>query len=73
MPVKSIFFAIPVQNVRQQLGLPQENLVKAQGISFVTVNRWGNGQTAPSKIAQISFGNYSAEMIEQGKLKNDRV
>ena len=45
-------FPETVKGVRQQLGLSQEELAHALGVSFATVNRWENGKTAPSKLAQ---------------------
>lgn len=44
-----------VRGVRRQLGLSQEELAQALGVSFATVNRWENGKTLPSKLAQRQF------------------
>jgi putative transcriptional regulator len=44
-----------VKDVRKQLGLSQEELAHALGVSFATVNRWENGKTAPSKLARRQF------------------
>lgn len=41
-----------VKDIRRQLGLSQEDLAHALGVSFATVNRWENGKTAPSKLAR---------------------
>jgi len=41
-----------VKDVRKQLGLSQEELAHALGVSFATVNRWENGKTVPSKLAR---------------------
>jgi DNA-binding transcriptional regulator YiaG len=62
-----------IKSIRQQLGLSQDELAHALGVSFVTVNRWENGKTMPSKLAQISFENYCLRMVEQGKLKHDPI
>ena len=48
-------FPEQVKEVRRQLGLSQEELAHALGVSFATVNRWENGKTAPSKLAQRQF------------------
>lgn len=48
-------FPDTVKTVRQQLGLSQEDLAHALGVSFATVNRWENGWTVPSKLAQRQF------------------
>ncbi|CAG0936824.1 DNA-binding transcriptional regulator [Geobacter sp.] len=48
-------FPEQVKEVRRQLGLSQEELAHALGVSFATVNRWENGKTMPSKLAQRQF------------------
>jgi putative transcriptional regulator len=44
-----------VKDVRSQLGLSQEDLAHALGVSFATVNRWENAKTSPSKLALRQF------------------
>lgn len=61
-------FPETVKAVRRQLALSQEELAHALGVSFATVNRWENGKTVPSKLAQRQFGQFCAQMKEQGKL-----
>jgi putative transcriptional regulator len=41
--------------VRSQLGMSQEDLAHAIGVSFATVNRWENGKTSPSRLALRQF------------------
>ena len=48
-------FPETVKDVRRQLALSQEELAQALGVSFATVNRWENGKTVPSKLAQRQF------------------
>ncbi len=48
-------FPETVKEVRRLLALSQEELAHALGVSFSTVNRWENGRTAPSKLAQRQF------------------
>jgi putative transcriptional regulator len=48
-------FPKTVKEVRRQLGLSQEELAHALGVSFATVNRWENGKTVPSKLARRQF------------------
>jgi len=62
-----------LKEVRRQLGVSQEELAHALGVSFATVNRWENGKTAPSKLAQVSFDKYCAKMTKQGKLQHDEI
>jgi putative transcriptional regulator len=62
-----------IKKVRRQLGLSQEELAQALGVSFATVNRWENGKTTPSKLAQMSLENFCTKMAKQGKLAHDQV
>lgn len=50
-----------VKEVRRKLGLSQEELARALGVSFATVNRWENGRTAPSKLALRQFMSFCEE------------
>ena len=34
--------------IRKKLGLPQEQMARLLGVSFVTVNRWEGGHSAPA-------------------------
>jgi len=40
-----------IKRLRAGLGLTQQSLAKALGVSFATVNRWENGQTKPSQLS----------------------
>jgi putative transcriptional regulator len=61
-------FPETVKEVRRQLALSQEELAHALGVSFATVNRWENGKTMPSKLAQRQFEQYCLQKREQGEL-----
>lgn len=61
-------FPATVKEVRRQLSLSQEGLAHALGVSFATVNRWENGKTIPSKLAQRQFEQFCALKREQGEL-----
>jgi DNA-binding transcriptional regulator YiaG len=50
-----------VKDVRRQLGFSQKELAHALGVSFATVNRWENGKTVPSKLAQRQFAQLCVE------------
>lgn len=65
-------FPAIVKQVRRQLALSQEELAHALGVSFATVNRWENGKTVPSKLAQATFKSFCTRMTEQGKLNHDQ-
>ena len=41
-----------LKKLRQQQGGSQEDLARKIGVSFATVNRWENGKTKPSRLAQ---------------------
>ena len=41
-----------LKKLRQQKGWSQEDLARELGVSFATVNRWENGKTKPSRLAQ---------------------
>jgi len=59
-----------VKDVRSQLGLSQEDLARALGVSFATVNRWENGKTSPSKLARSQFDLFCKDMKKKGKLND---
>jgi len=61
-------FAVMVKEVRQQLGLSQEELAHELGVSFSTINRWENSKTVPFKLARRQFEAFCERMKEQGKL-----
>jgi len=65
-------FPETVKEVRRQLALSQEELAQALGVSFATVNRWENGRTVPSKLAQRQFEQFCALKKQLGDLKDDQ-
>jgi putative transcriptional regulator len=44
-----------IRQVRQQLGMTQEEFAHALGITVGTVNRWENGRFRPSKLARATI------------------
>ena len=44
-----------IVELRAVLGVSQEELAKMLGVSFSSVNRWENGRTIPTKIAQVKL------------------
>lgn len=60
-----------VKKVRRQLGLSQEELAHALGVSFATVNRWENGKTKPSKMAKTVWKQFCQTQIDEGKLNDE--
>lgn len=61
-------FSTKVKSLRAKLKLSQEDLVKALGVSFATVNRWENARTQLSKLAQKQVEMFITQ--QQGTLKN---
>jgi DNA-binding transcriptional regulator YiaG len=60
-----------VRKIRSQLDLSQEELAHALGVSFATVNRWENGKSAPSKLAQRQFDQFCARKKKKGELSGE--
>jgi putative transcriptional regulator len=56
--------------VRKQLGISQEDLAHALGVSFATVNRWENAKTSPSKLALSQFDLFCEGMRKKGQLND---
>ncbi|MHB1007017.1 MAG: helicase-related protein [Chloroflexota bacterium] len=44
-------FSNRIRDLRRQLGLTQTQMAERIGVSFVSVNRWENGQSRPSTLA----------------------
>ena len=44
-----------IRQIRQQLGMTQEEFAHALGITVGTVNRWENGRFRPSKLARATI------------------
>jgi len=40
-----------IRALRERLGMTQEQLARAVGVSFKTVNRWERGKSKPSPLA----------------------
>jgi DNA-binding transcriptional regulator YiaG len=59
-----------VREVRKQLGISQEDLAHALGVSFATVNRWENAKTSPSKLARSQFDFFCENMRKKGQLND---
>ena len=60
-----------VKEVRSQLGLSQEELARALGVSFATVNRWENGRTTPSRLALRQFEQFCQDKRKEGELNDE--
>ena len=51
-------FKDKVRFVREKLCLSQQDLAKATGISFNTINRWENGLRKPTYVLQRKFNEF---------------
>ncbi len=57
-----------LKELRTQQGWSQEDLARELGISFATINRWENGKTNPSKMAQNQINNLLVQ-IQKRRVK----
>ena len=64
-------FPEQVKIVRSALNLSQKDLAHVLGVSFATVNRWENGKTKPSKLAQRQFEQFCKEHRTQGEAADE--
>lgn len=71
MPIEQSNLRRMIKEVRTQLGLSQEELAHALGVSFASINRWENGKASPSKLARAQFDTFCRKMKTQGKLKRE--
>ena len=44
-----------IKQIRQYTGLSQTEMAKKIGVQFATINRWENGHSQPTRLAQESF------------------
>ena len=56
-----------LDSYRLENKITQQALAERLGVSFVTVNRWLNNKTRPSKIQQYHIEKFLKEKIEHGK------
>lgn len=68
MKSDTIDYPVIIRDIREQLGLSQEDLARELGVSFATVNRWENDQAKPSKLAKAQFDSFCIKMTDQGRL-----
>ena len=64
----SLEFSDLVKEIRRQLSLSQEGLARKLDVSFSTINRWENGRSSPSKLAQKQFDAFVVKMKKKGLL-----
>lgn len=49
-----------IKELRDRLGLTQEQFAARIGVTFSTVNRWENGHAKPSKLAELALRSLSS-------------
>ena len=54
-------FGEKVKKVREELKLSQEEMAKALGVPFATINRWENGHNHPTYEASQRFDKFCNE------------
>ena len=54
-------FSITVKQARLDMGISQEELAHALNVSYVTINRWENGKSEPSRLAKSAFFSFCSK------------
>lgn len=68
-------YSARIRQLRDRLGLTQVELASRLGVAFATVNRWENGQTAPSplswqQVQRIGDSDGDADAVPVGALSS---
>lgn len=45
-------YSVLIKRIREHMRISQQALANQLGVSFVTINRWENGNQKPSALAQ---------------------
>lgn len=64
---KSTEFGPLIRELRQRLGATQEQLAAKLGVTFASVNRWENGHSNPSPLAQKQIQTLLKDMGRDGR------
>jgi len=56
-----------VRELRQRLGLTQEQFAAKLGVTFATINRWENQKSRPSRMAVMLIEGKVRELGDSGK------
>ena len=54
-------FSIIIKKARLDLGMSQEELAHVLNVSYVTINRWENGKSEPSRLAKSVFFSFCSK------------
>ena len=70
--MKQPHFGYLIRELRQEMGLTQEQFAAELGVVYPTINRWENGSTQPSPMAMklvemklLEVGNCGQELLEK--------
>ena len=69
MPTNPSNYPLLLKDIREQLGISQEDLARKLGVSFGTVNRWENGKVKPSKLAVRQLKKFIEHQVSVGNMK----
>ena len=58
-------YAERIKRLRVEIGLTQQTLADRLGVSYVTVNRWENSQTKPSKLYWAQLRQLEGSVAEE--------
>lgn len=48
-----------IKNLRQRLGMTQEEFAHRLGVTLCTVNRWENNKSEPSRLAKLQLEKFN--------------
>ena len=72
LALKQPHFGNFIRELRQEMGLTQEQFAAELGVVYPTINRWENGSTQPSPMAMklvdmklLEVGNCGQELLER--------
>ena len=56
-----------VRELRERLGISQEEMEKRVGVSMMTISRWERGQVKPSRLAVEKLEGLARRAKQKGK------
>jgi len=78
LALKQPYFGYLIRELRQEMGLTQEQFAAELGVVYPTINRWENGSTQPSPMAMklvemklLEMGDRGSELLKRHLVKSD--
>ena len=69
-----------VREMRKRLRLTQEEFAAHLGVTYISINRWENAKTRPSKMAKrllktllVEMGDRGSDLLEQYFVADDEM